>query len=114
MNNQQTSPGRAKTVRYDRHITFGTVGDDDKDVRTENYIADGNIPTPDDNDSVSQPHRPLPPPEPPPPWQRRPKPGTVTSNIIRHRHVERTTGDEIKGFKTTTTILECAGTDKRK
>ena len=52
MNNQETPPSRAKTVRYGRHITFGTVEDDGEDVLAETYIADGNILTPDDDDSM--------------------------------------------------------------
>ena len=114
MNNQQTPSDRPKMACYGHHITFGTMGDNDEDIRTENYIVDGNIPTPDDDDSVSQPQRPSPPPEPPPPLRpRRTKPGTGTNDVIRQRHGKRTAGDETKGSKTTTAILECAGMDKQ-
>ena len=86
MKNQRTPSDRAKTVRYGRHTTFGTAGDDDKEFRTRNNISAGRVTTPDEDDSVSQPQRPRPPPEPPPPLPRRPKPGTRTNNITRQQH----------------------------
>ena len=87
MNKQLTSPVRTKTVRYGRHTNFGAAGDNDEYVGTTYYTRNSNMPTPDEDDSMRQPQRPLPPPEPPPPLLPcRPKPGTgKVSSIGQHR-----------------------------
>ena len=58
MNNQQTPPVRAKTVRYGRHTTFGTVEDNDEKLRTTSNTSASKFTTSDEDDSVRQPQRP--------------------------------------------------------
>ena len=52
MNNQQAPPVREKTVRYGRHTTFGTVGDNDEKLRTKSSTSAGKFTTLDEDDSV--------------------------------------------------------------
>ena len=84
-NKQPMPPVRSKTVRYGRHTNFGAAGDNDEYIGTTHYTNNSNMPTPDEDDSVQQPQRPLPPSEPPPPLPRRPKPGTGKVSIIRQQ-----------------------------
>ena len=85
MKKQPTSPVRAKMVRYGRHTNFGAAGDNDEDIGTTYYTSNSNMPTPDGDDSVRQPQRPLPSPEPPPSMPCRPKPGTGKVNVIQQQ-----------------------------
>ena len=73
------------------------------------------MPLPDEDDSVRQPQRPLPPPEPPPLPSRRPKPGTGTTNIVQRQHAGCTAGNATQEqvSRTTSAILACAGKDKQ-
>ena len=63
MNNQPTPSDRAKTVHYGRHTTFGSMGDNDNNLRSKNTTSVCGFATPDADDSVHQPQRPLPPPK---------------------------------------------------
>ena len=108
-NNQPTLSVRAKMVRYGRHTTFGTVGDNDEDFRTIYNTSAGNISTPDEDNSVRQPQRPLPPSKPPPPLPRtrimtlndQPIPPVRVKTLRYGRHTTfGTVGDNDEDFRT--------------